>query len=47
VQLVHFRETVKDGAMTFDYTLREGPVQGGNALRVMQLAGLGVPLEGA
>jgi DNA mismatch repair ATPase MutS len=47
VRLVHFRETVKDGAMTFDYTLREGPVQGGNALRVMQLAGLGVPLEGA
>jgi hypothetical protein len=47
VHLVHFRETVKDGAMTFDYTLREGPVQGGNALRVMQLAGLGVPLEGA
>jgi hypothetical protein len=33
--------------MTFDYALREGPVQGGNALRVMRLAGLGVPLEGA
>jgi hypothetical protein len=47
VHLVHFRETVKDGAMTFDYALREGPVQGGNALRVMQLAGLHVPLEGA
>jgi hypothetical protein len=47
VHLVHFRETVKDGAMTFDYALREGPVQGGNALRVMRLAGLGVPLEGA
>jgi hypothetical protein len=46
VHLVHFRETVKDGAMTFDYALREGPVQGGNALRVMRLAGLGVPLEG-
>jgi len=42
---VHFRETVSGGEMTFDYALREGPVKGGNALRVMQLAGLGVPLE--
>jgi len=45
VRLVHFRETVSGGEMTFDYALREGPVKGGNALRVMQLAGLGVPLE--
>jgi hypothetical protein len=45
VRLVHFRETVTEGEMTFDYLLREGPVKGGNALRVMRLAGLDVPLE--
>ena len=45
VRLVHFRETVTNGEMTFDYLLREGPVKGGNALRVMRLAGLDVPLE--
>ncbi len=45
VKLVHFRETVENGEMTFDFRLREGPVQGGNALRVMRLAGLAVPLE--
>jgi hypothetical protein len=45
VRLVHFRETVKDDKMTFDYLLREGPVKAGNALRVMRLAGLDVPLE--
>ncbi len=45
VRLVHFRETVTDGKMTFDYRLREGPVQAGNALRVMQLAGLDVPIS--
>ncbi len=45
VQLVHFRESVQDGKMTFDYKLREGPVTAGNALRLMQLAGLAVPLD--
>jgi hypothetical protein len=45
VRLVHFRETVEGGKMTFDYRLREGPVKAGNALRVMQLAGLDVPLS--
>jgi hypothetical protein len=45
VRLVHFRETVKDDKMTFDYLLRAGPVKAGNALRVMRLAGLDVPLE--
>ncbi|HEY3497009.1 MAG TPA: DNA mismatch repair protein MutS [Polyangiaceae bacterium] len=45
VRLVHFRETVTEGKMTFDYRLREGPVKAGNALRVMRLAGLDVPLE--
>lgn len=45
VTLVHFRETVENDEMTFDYVLREGPVKAGNALRVMRLAGLDVPLE--
>jgi len=44
VRLVHFRETVENDQMTFDYQLREGPVKAGNALRVMRLAGLDVPL---
>ncbi|HEX5099549.1 MAG TPA: MutS family DNA mismatch repair protein [Polyangiaceae bacterium] len=44
VRLVHFRETVENDQMTFDYRLREGPVKAGNALRVMRLAGLDVPL---
>jgi hypothetical protein len=45
VSLVHFRETVSNGEMTFDYKLRPGPVRGGNALRLMQLVGLPVPLD--
>ncbi len=45
VTQVHFQESVANEQMTFDYRLREGPVTAGNALRVMQLAGLKVPLE--
>jgi hypothetical protein len=45
VELVHFRESVKEGEMTFDYRLRGGPVMAGNALRLMRLVGLHVPLE--
>src|SRR5690606_9317409 len=41
----HFRESVQDGEMSFDYTLREGPVRSGNALRLMHRVGLKVPLE--
>lgn len=41
----HFREQVTDGRMTFDYQLREGPVSGGNALRLMRSVGLMVPEE--
>jgi DNA mismatch repair ATPase MutS len=41
----HFREVVHDGEMSFDYTLREGPVTSGNALRLMHRVGLKVPLE--
>jgi hypothetical protein len=44
VQSVHFRESVQDGKMTFDYRLRRGPVTGGNALRLMRSLGLDVPL---
>jgi hypothetical protein len=45
VSLVHFRESVQNGKMTFDYLLRPGPVTSGNALRLMQIIGLDVPLE--
>lgn len=45
VQLVHFRESVRDERMTFDYRLREGPVTAGNALRLMRISGIPVPLE--
>jgi DNA mismatch repair ATPase MutS len=44
VTLVHFRESVTAGEMTFDYTLRPGPVTEGNALRLMRGLGIDVPL---
>ena len=45
VTLVHFRENVQDGKMSFDFKLRPGPVTAGNALRLMRTVGLDVPLE--
>ena len=45
VTMVHFRESVENGKMTFDYKLRPGPVTAGNALRLMQIIGLDVPLD--
>ncbi len=45
VRQAHFRENVQGDRMTFDYTLRPGPVTEGNALRLMRLVGLSVPLE--
>ena len=39
----HFRETIVDGRMAFDYTLRPGPCPTTNALAIMQLEGLPVP----
>ena len=45
VAQVHFQEDVKDGAMTFDYRLRQGPVTAGNALRLMKIVGLDVPID--
>lgn len=44
VRQVHLRENVEGQKMTFDYRLREGPVTSGNALRLMQLVGIPVPL---
>lgn len=40
-RLVHFTETVDaDGAMRFDYTLRDGIATSRNALRLMQMIGI-------
>ena len=43
--LVHFRESVANGEMSFDYRLYPGPVTSGNALRLMQMIGIPVPLD--
>ncbi len=40
---VHFRETVADNRLLFDYTLRPGPSPTTNALTIMRLEGLPVP----
>jgi hypothetical protein len=45
VALVHLRESVENGRMTFDYLVYPGPVTAGNALRLMRQVGLDVPLE--
>ena len=45
VEQVHLREITQGSEMTFDYKLRAGPVQSGNALRLMRSLGLHVPLE--
>jgi hypothetical protein len=42
VERVHFRETFSDGQLAFDYRLHAGPVQAGNALRLMRSMGLEV-----
>jgi hypothetical protein len=44
VRNVHFRDTLRDGQMTFDYRLREGVVDTTNALRVLRQAG--IPVSG-
>ncbi|MBN2305772.1 MAG: DNA mismatch repair protein MutS, partial [Anaerolineae bacterium] len=38
----HFAETVAEGRMMFDYTLRPGPCPTTNALKIMQMEGLPV-----
>jgi hypothetical protein len=45
VTLVHLRESVANGKMSFDYLVYPGPVTAGNALRLMRQVGLEVPLE--
>ena len=45
VEQVHLREITEGSEMTFDYKLRPGPVQSGNALRLMRSLGLEVPLQ--
>lgn len=42
IRNVHFRDEVKGGDMTFDYTLREGVVTTTNALEVLRRAGVDV-----
>jgi hypothetical protein len=42
VERVHFCETFEEGRLAFDYRLRPGPVQVGNALRLMRSMGLAV-----
>jgi hypothetical protein len=42
---VHFRESVAQDQMIFDYKVYPGPVTEGNALRLMQRVGIPVPLE--
>ena len=36
----HFRETIENNKMAFDYKLHPGPCPTTNALKIMQLAGL-------
>lgn len=36
----HFEETIKDGKMSFQYKLKEGPCPTTNALKIMQMEGL-------
>lgn len=36
---VHFEEQVRDGGVTFDYLLREGPARARNALRLLRESG--------
>jgi hypothetical protein len=41
-QNVHFADHLKDGAVTFDYTMRPGVVPHGNALAILRAAGIAV-----
>lgn len=43
VENAHFQEQIQAGEMTFDYTLREGPVTSSNALKLMELEGIHIP----
>jgi len=41
----HFEDTIVDGTMSFDYTLRDGVVERSNAIQLMQMMGLDVHEE--
>ena len=43
IENYHFRDSIKEGKMVFDYRLRSGPCPTTNALKIMALAGLPVP----
>ena len=45
VRNVHFEEHVANGTMSFDFKLKDGIVQSSNALRLMHIVGLDVPIE--
>lgn len=47
VSNVHFRDTLEDGRMSFDYRLRPGPATKGNAVELMKLAGVPIPADQA
>ncbi len=40
VECYHFQESIVDDRMRFDYRLKEGPVAGTNALKVLELEGI-------
>ncbi len=42
----HFRETIEEGRMEFDYMLRTGPCPTTNALEIMRIEGLPVDTQG-
>ncbi|MEM7678846.1 MAG: hypothetical protein AAF449_22925 [Myxococcota bacterium] len=42
----HLSDTVTDGKIRFDYTLRDGPVQSTNAIRLMKSVGIDLDFEG-
>ena len=39
---MHFEDTIVNGTMTFDYTLRDGVVERSNAIELMRMLGLDV-----
>lgn len=47
VSNVHFRDSIVDGEMFFDYRLRSGPCPTTNALKLMKMVGLPVTWKGA
>lgn len=38
----HFQEIVADGKMTFDYVIKDGPVQSSNALKILEMEGISI-----